>query len=212
MARYAYGSDLHFHHSYVAKLRGFTKIIEGPSGEPVIAGDTEAHDEMILQNWNETIRKDDIAIIPGDFALNWKGVSEKLARMKGRKILITGNHDIMWGGSSAGWKYVSRWTGEDRFESILPYMTRKAGKREFLVSHFPYTGDHEGLEDRCTQYRLRDEGRWLVHGHTHRNVMHDFAVHPRQLHVGMDACGMHPVLEGDLLDLMKALDDQAAGE
>lgn len=211
MGRYIHGSDHHLNHPYLAKLRGFTRIIEGPDGEPVTGGDTDAHDEVIIENHNKIVRKDDIMFFSGDFAMNWKGVSEKLARMNGRKILIPGNHDIMWAGFSDGWKYVPRWIGPDRFESIAGGgITRPLGKgkerRQFMVSHFPYTGDHVGDEDRAVQYRLRDEGQWLVHGHTHARVIYDAAVHPRQLHVGMDATGMKPVLEADLIEMMRSLD------
>ena len=43
---------------------------------------------------------------------------------------------------------------------------------------------------RYTQYRLPNQGRWLLHGHTHNK---DQRIHGKQLHVGLDAWGMRPV-------------------
>lgn len=205
---YRYTSDLHFHHQKVAvEKRGFASI--------------EEHDEIILQNWNRDVRKDDIVFICGDLAMNWKNIEDKLSRMAGRKILITGNHDVPWAGNSDGWKHVSRYLGEGLFESITGYARRRLGKREFLLSHFPYRGDGEGFEqDRHTQYRLRDEGMWLVHGHTHRKNrspeippwLHpgpDPAWRGRQIHVGADAWDLRPATEEEVITLMR--DEGARG-
>lgn len=72
-------------------------------------------------------------------------------------------------------------------------------RREFLISHYPYQGDHtEG--ERYTQYRLRDEGKLLFHGHLHTQ---DIVTGARQIHVGADAHDFRPVPEGDLLELVR---------
>jgi calcineurin-like phosphoesterase family protein len=214
MARILYTSDLHIGHPYVAKLRGFTKIddrnlIGTPDGSPEIIGDFQAHDDVILQNINKEVKNDDILFILGDFALNWKYAGEFLAKMNGRKILIWGNHDIMFGGFRDAHKYMRYWVGDRKFESIQAFARRKVGDKEFLMSHFPYQGDHPELKDRYTQYRLRDEGMWLLHGHTHSSIVHDDA-HPRQIHVGVDAWGLKPVHEEAVIELMKAKDLDAA--
>lgn len=102
-----YTSDLHYNHPYVAKLRGFTRQVYRDD-EGITIGDTEAHDAMILDNWNRAVRKTDRVYVAGDFAMNWEGVSSKLAQMNGEIILVCGNHDIMSGVHRDGWKHRAR--------------------------------------------------------------------------------------------------------
>lgn len=162
MSRVRYTADVHFNHPNQALRRGFTML--RPDG--TLRGNVEEHDGIVTENLNKGASKDDILIIAGDFALNWKGIEAKLAALISRVILIEGNHDKMSSVHQNAWKHQAAWIGEGKFEAITAYMKRKAGNREFLVSHYPYSGDYSG-EDRFSQYRLRDEGMWLVHGHTH---------------------------------------------
>ena len=155
-------SDLHFNHPFIAKLRGFTKLDINDN----VVGDADAHDEVIIGNFNTGVRPGDITIIAGDFAMNWKGVERQLSRLRGRLILVEGNHDIMSSIHKDGWKHRAAWTGPGKFEAVVAYMRRKTKNAEYLISHYPYTGDHSKA-DRHTQFRLRDEGMWLLHGHTH---------------------------------------------
>jgi calcineurin-like phosphoesterase family protein len=234
MSRIKITADPHFHHPFLAKKRGFTKLddrnlVGTPDGKPDLIGDMEAHDGTILENLNKGARKDDILIIAGDFAMNWKGVDRILAQLTGRVILVNGNHDITSPVFRNGWAQQKNWTGEGKFEAIVDVMPRKVGDREYLISHYPYEGDHpsrdrpEG-EDRMTQYRLRDEGMWLVHGHTHSDqkttpftlIPGDWdedgrgepLIRGKQIHVGLDAWDLKPVFEDDVIDMMKALDSQ----
>jgi calcineurin-like phosphoesterase family protein len=222
-----YTSDLHFSHPFVAKLRGFTTLVNGE-----VKGDAAEHDGVITENFNQGVHEDDITVIAGDFAMNWKGVEEKLAQLRGRIILVEGNHDIMSSIHRDGWKHRAAWTGEDKFEAVTAFLRRKSAGREFLVSHYPYQGDHTG-DDRHTQFRLRDEGMWLVHGHTHskdkitpypdlecfhcENTIAEGCTcrgslpSPRQIHVGLDAWELKPVPEAAVLDLMNSLDSRPEG-
>lgn len=49
------------------------------------------------------------------------------------------------------------------------------------------------------QYRLRDEGRWLLHGHTHQPER----IRGREIHVGLDAWDLAPVNEGTIAKLIE---------
>jgi calcineurin-like phosphoesterase family protein len=70
----------------------------------------------------------------------------------------------------------------DVFDSVsLHEQTRLPGGRKVLLSHFPYKGDHHA-QDRHRQWRLRDEGDWLIHGHVHDQ----WWVEGRQVNVGVD--------------------------
>ena len=100
------------------------------------------------------------------------------------------------------------------FESVQAFARIRIDGRPVLLSHFPYYGDHTAL-DRHSQYRLKDQGLWLLHGHTHsREKLGPFMLpvvtfngepfyQGRQLHVGVDAWDLHPVSEADVLAQIK---------
>ncbi|WP_051265718.1 metallophosphoesterase family protein [Nakamurella lactea] len=49
------------------------------------------------------------------------------------------------------------------------------------------------------EYRLRDEGNWLLHGHTHSS---EKVTSSREIHVGLDAWDLGPVEVGAVAKLM----------
>ena len=78
-----YISDLHFGHYNIIKLcnRPFTTV--------------EEMNETLIKNWNDTITDNDTIYVVGDFA--FLDVEKALAirnRLKGKIVLIEGNHDI----------------------------------------------------------------------------------------------------------------------
>jgi calcineurin-like phosphoesterase family protein len=202
--RVFYTSDLHLGHRLMLSTRGF--------------GTIEEHDETVIGNWNKTISPEDTVWLLGDVAMRWDGaLREKLQQLNGTIHLVTGNHDPMFPAHRRAQKYQAQWM--DCFASIQQYAKRKIGAREFLLSHFPYSGDHG--EDRYTQYRLRDEGMWLVHGHTHgkeklgeprvfwgpaHSNPPGWSWRGRQLHVGLDARDLKPVTEEQVLQEMRDAD------
>jgi predicted phosphohydrolase len=59
------------------------------------------HTERLFANWNRLVKEDDTVVLPGD--LSWalkleetKNDFEFLKTLKGKKILIKGNHDLWW--------------------------------------------------------------------------------------------------------------------
>jgi len=50
-------------------------------------------DGALISNWNRLVSRRDIVYVVGDFA--WRNHQSYLARLKGKKILIRGNHDRM---------------------------------------------------------------------------------------------------------------------
>lgn len=66
-----------------------------------------------------------------------------------------------------------------------------------LLSHFPYEGDHDGREDRYQQWRLRDEGAWLINGHVHGA----WTLRNRQINVGVDKW-LFPIEQGVMASLI----------
>lgn len=200
-----FSSDTHFLHTMVASLRGF--------------GSSEEHDEAIITNWNRLVHPDDLVWHLGDVGLGNEGkVLETAARLNGRKHLVTGNHDACWPGHRTSRNRQRRWL--EVFESAQAFAKIRLDGRTVLLSHFPYEGDHTG-EDRATQFRLRDEGEWLIHGHTHlknkigphlRFLSVVSASGPfgmpqprgREVHAGLDAWDLKPVSEAGILAVIRA--------
>lgn len=61
------------------------------------------------------------------------------------------------------------------------------------MSHFPYTGDSHD-KPRFDQIRPKDDGKVLLHGHTHQsNVVTRSAKGTLQVHVGVDSWDYFPV-------------------
>lgn len=55
----------------------------------------------IEKNWNETVKDDDIVLIPGDISWAMSAEDAKkdidfIAALKGKKVLLRGNHDYWW--------------------------------------------------------------------------------------------------------------------
>lgn len=146
----------------------------------------EEMDESMIEKWNAVVGKNDVVYHLGDVGLGSDTHTlECVSRLRGHKRLISGNHDSVHPRhrKSAG----RQRTWMQYFESVSPFEQIKIGRHEVMLSHFPYGGDHtEG--DRFNQYRLRDEGLFLLCGHVHTAwLMKD-----RQLNVGVDMNDFEP--------------------
>ena len=166
-------SDTHFDHDKVAGLRGFASPAE--------------HDEYVVEQWNATVRPGDQVWHLGDVGMGrLLRFADRLRQLNGEIHLVTGNHDEPWPGLRQSHKHQRAWL--EHFASIQAYARRKVAGQNVLLCHFPYTGDHTD-EDRATQYRLPDEGLFLIHGHVHDL----WRLNGRQFNVGVDVNDMRPV-------------------
>lgn len=173
-------ADPHFTHKFLAiDIRGFNSV--------------EEHDAALVENYNSMIGPDDTVLCLGDFSLKKPNIfAPILNQLNGIWHLISGNHDACWPGHRDAHKYVYPYV-DAGFESVQPFMRVKWDGRYYMLSHFPYDGDHTE-KDRCDQYRLRDEGLPLIHGHTHdSNKISLSDMQTLQFHVGMDAWNLRPV-------------------
>lgn len=199
-------SDNHFGHSPILRLssRPFASI--------------EEHDEAQIANHNEVVRNDDdITWFLGDYALgDRRRALGYLSRMRGRKFLITGNHDSCFPGSTGGYKNIAMYMGAG-FEVVVPWARIKLPPprpdlpgRKVWLSHFPYDGDSQGA-DRHSGARLRDLGEPLVHGHVHEEftLRRSAASGAVQVNVGVDRWDYRPVPAVEVARLIAAAE---AGE
>lgn len=77
--------------------------LEGNQNKPmnIFGKGWDNHFEKIVENWQQVVQEEDIVLIAGD--ISWAmafedGISdiEKIAKLKGKKIFIRGNHDYWW--------------------------------------------------------------------------------------------------------------------
>lgn len=180
-------SDLHLGHERVAQLRGFS--------------DVETHDAAILDNWISAVDPIDIVWMLGDLCLgNPEPAINALLGLPGRKHLISGNHDKCHGLHKDAHKWQPRYLAA--FDSVQTFARRNINGEDVLLSHFPYRMDHTP-EPRYGQWRLRDEGAWILHGHTHGRTRRV----GREIHVGTDAWDFTPVSLSTIAMLMNEADN-----
>lgn len=149
----------------------------------------EEMDQTMIENWNAVVRPNDIVWHLGDVGMGTANgfLPYFKFRLNGTKHLIAGNHDKPWSGNRDAHSHLPRWL-DGAFASVQTFAKRHVGGKTVMLSHFPYAGDHVG-EDRYNQFRLRDEGPWLIHGHVHGA----WRVKGRMINVGVDVWNFRPV-------------------
>ncbi|WNN93686.1 phosphoesterase [Arthrobacter phage CallinAllBarbz] len=166
-------ADWHLNHTFVAGTRGFAS--------------SEEHDEWLIDQINSRVTKRDHLWVLGDvFMGSITAGLAKVSRINGVKHLVLGNHDGAHPMHRRGRANLRRYL--EVFDTVqLHAETRLPGGRKVMLSHFPYEGDHTG-EDRHGQWRLRDEGAFLIHGHVHD----EWFQRGRQINVGVDVLAHGP--------------------
>ena len=142
-----YISDTHLGHKNIIKLD------EQSGGRHF--GSIEEHDNLIIENWNKTVKQSDKVYILGDFSwMNGHDTEEILRKLNGVKFLIKGNHD----------RYLKESEfNKERFVWIKPYAEMHDNRRKVVLSHYPifcYNG----------QYRRNKKGEpltYMLYGHVH---------------------------------------------
>lgn len=159
----------------------------------------EAMDADLIERWNTTVRPGDTVWHLGDFGMG--GAASFLPivqKLHGTIHLVTGNHDAPWPGNRQAYRHQPVWLAAG-FASVQAFARRRIEGQQVLLSHFPYEGDHVE-EDRAEQYRLRDLGLPLLHGHVHSA----WQVRGRQVNVGVDVWGFAPVAVERLVEVITA--------
>lgn len=145
-----YISDMHFFHKNVTKEgnnfdnRPFNSLVE-------------MHQYM-KKKWNSKITNGDTVYILGDIAM--RGTNEELialvAQLKGRKVLIKGNHDDV-----SDMRYKNVFEEIYDYKEITDYADQDAYK--LVLSHYPilmWNGQHRGTIH--------------LYGHTHNTYENEF--------------------------------------
>ena len=183
-----YTSDHHFGHHNIIRY----------CGRPF--PDADAMDKEMASRWNDAVADDDEVWILGDLAMGNVKVmlSAHVARLKGRKILVPGNHDRCWAGHKGHTRKRADYYQTGGIDEIIdcPDPHTIAGQTVRL-DHFPYKLDSR-YDIKYAEWRPEDDGGWLLHGHIHEK----WRQQQRQINVGVDAWHFTPVSEQTVADLI----------
>lgn len=135
--------------------------------------DIEEHDEALIAGWNERVGETDTVYHLGDFGGFWRKKDRPielwLSRLRGRIILIRGNHDEK---SGSGKRL------EELFAETYPYLSIKLYKQRINLCHYSFR-----------TWRGMNQGAWHLHGHSHG------ALPPLEgsMDVGANCIGYRPI-------------------
>ena len=160
MGKIFFGSDFHFGHQNILNY----------CSRPY--RDLEEMHLAIVSIWNNTVTPEDTVYVLGDFSLNPKWAELMLPQMNGTKILIPGNHDACFNWFNRS--YTKKMNVNQRYKNAgfsEIYQTHELRLKDgtfVRLSHLPYSSE-EGNEfdSRYNEYRLKDQGGYLCHGHLH---------------------------------------------
>lgn len=140
-------SDTHFSH---ANILNFTDE-KGDKIRPHFK-DVQEMNEIIIHNWNKTVKQDDIIYHLGDFSFGGKDQIGKMARrLNGRKRLIMGNHDYNAKDYTIHFDKVMSWR----------QLGGKEFKRPLILCHYPLDN---------ASFDHREDNALNVHGHLHNRL------------------------------------------
>lgn len=188
-------SDTHFSHARINDL----------AARPF--RDVQHMNEMIVKGWNETIAPNDIVYHLGDVAMgSFVDSIQYVNRLAGTKLLVPGNHDRVSSVESLARQERFLPAYEGVFDMVLSELetVRLVPDGPLIsLSHYPYDGDSH-IEDRFASLRPPDNGRVLLHGHTHsKEKISRSKKGTLQIHVGVDAWNFFPVSQHSIIKLIK---------
>lgn len=165
-----YVADLHFGHRNILSLcnRPFQTV--------------EQMDQTLISNWNSTVSDQDEVYIVGDLFYRSTQVETILKQLKGKKILIVGNHDIQWINDDLITKY---------FSSVHQWLEITDQHQRVFLAHYPMLS----YPKQSTTY--------MIHGHIHTDTLLDYwpvlLKRERVLNTGVDINHFKPVTLNELI-------------
>jgi calcineurin-like phosphoesterase family protein len=149
-------SDLHFFHKLCHwKYRSNNSTIE------------DMNEEIVYQ-WNKQVKSQDVVFVIGDVTFGkYEETKALVQRLKGKKILIRGNHDERF--SSKDWIDIG-------FDDVRDTFVFKKNGAKWILSHFPYSSSFKYFwyryikgHNEAGYYKLYlpFKSYSLVHGHHH---------------------------------------------
>lgn len=131
-----FSADLHLLHKNILSF----------DGRPF--EDLEHMSAELIRRWNETVSDKDTVYMVGDLAFGKEGVYELIRQLKGRKILVRGNHD-------------DNWLKDERcrklFAEIVDYKEVVIDGWHLVISHYPIP----------TYKKSYNSNSIMIYGHVH---------------------------------------------
>ena len=184
-------SDHHFGHANIIKY----------CNRPFASADEM--NKAMVDRWNDLVADGDEVWIVGDLVLGQLTVnlSAHVWWLKGRQILVPGNHDSCWQGHNKAKRQITCYLDLGGISRIVddPAPVVIAGQK-VQISHFPYDPGEPDRPAKFAQWRPKDVGGWLLCGHTHNN----WRQNGRQINVGVDAWNFAPVSDDTICETIKS--------
>lgn len=180
-------ADLHLGHQKVAEMRGFDSTLE--------------HDQTVMGNIYDTLNPNDTLYILGDISLGYNPGAMLYIMALDSVHLVSGNHDPCHPMHRDATKELERYGYY--FRTIASQGTTRIDKQKIMLSHYPYAGDHTSVE-RDEQWRMRDLGAPIIHGHTHSTEKVSRSQRGTlQVCVSVDAWGLRPASKAEIRDIIR---------
>ena len=165
-----YVSDLHLHHLSIINMCGrpFDNI--------------EEMNNILINNWNDTVSNNDIVYFLGDFAYkcNQQKATELLKQLNGKKYFIKGNHDKE--------TWLNKIKEEHLIEDWFNYKEINDNNRMVILCHYPIHS-WNGLY----------HGSYHLYGHVHNRTVSNNEWQYRRYNVSAEAINYKPVTLDDLI-------------
>lgn len=161
-------SDPHFFQTNIVKFHNFDGTKTRPWDDHVKMS------EDLIEMYNDLVDDKDRVYILGDVAFTRRSLNNSVPRLKGRKVLVKGNHDV------DKLSYYAQ-----HFDDVRSYVVKKG----FVMSHIP-------LHPACLE-------RWglNIHGHLHGNNIknQDGSEDLRYYNACVEKTGFRPKLLDEIL-------------
>lgn len=161
-------ADLHFRHRKIMKFHPKRNQTEwGWNDDEAI----EAHDQMLVENWNAVVGRKDHVYVLGDVCFGYQEDADLwIPRLNGYKHLIWGNHD------PTRVQRMPVWVSVEQIKEV------KVGEHRFVCCHYP-----------MVSWNKMNKGWYHLHGHSHGGLLRsgEFRRQPARMDVGIDC---HPNL------------------
>lgn len=178
-------SDLHFNHQNIIKYanRPFSSV--------------EEMNQCLIKNWNDTVKKNDIVYIVGDFFMGRiEKISSILKKLNGYKYLIIGNHD-----TSKRQEIYKKHRVIVRKYDELYYAGHK-----YLLYHYPLIDFHK--ENKIENYILKElekDNTFLLYGHLHNDIPAELQK-DKSYYIGVDGNNFKPISIGHInFEILKGM-------
>jgi len=168
--------DTHFYHLNITFYH--------PSRQRYVIEGFDSPEEWFIYEWNEVVKEEDLVIHLGDVIWGREDKLEIVNQLKGRKILIMGNHEKFSIKTYYGYfdavisgVYLIENEGLYKIETsdrLANAIIKTVGGKKIMFSHYPVYPTDEWDDKTTKELRKIFEGLKCdlnIHGHVHSNTL-----------------------------------------